>query len=919
MAEETPGNLSGLGGFLVGRGTSNSRRLDQSADRLEKTISKFSDTLERLTGSLGTQASRMNGGTATAQSSAAMGNGGQVTFGGQQSSMAPEPPDPSWSAGRHRASGSASYVGPPGNGGHHRGSGPGWGRAAGRIGLGVGAVGLTAFTAAHYENQVINQTLAAQYGGYRGWQQAYSGMFEHNYTAASGADAAAAAQAQAQISYSTPWSNNYAMQRTALQRTSLFQPAMTQVQAQKGTAALGTTSTFNRMQMLGISTTTMQGGAPVTDPMSIARQILSRVPGANNIRSMEEMNAALGQTGGITLTIDDMVANGFIPPDSRDVVLENIRAILKAKIGGMSYSQLRRDSRLASRAGSEDVRAAARDRLAGVGIAGGLVQEQRDREGAARQTEAGTIDSFTSAVRSSTRVLGDFRGVLNRILEGPIGAVAGYGSGLAGTWTSPIRSVLRSVGLGDGPASQASSQMSYGGAGLGALDVGGTGPANMSSSQASYGGAARAGGGGGAGSTGSSVRASSYNLGPVKPWVARAANVLGPKFGIRTIYGFGQRGNVSDHPKGLALDFMCGTSAGNRLATFAVANHKALNITYVIWRQRIWSINNPRWKRMEDRGSVTANHYDHVHISFLAAPNNADLGGLRGGGGSGAVPSGPLGEGTDRQDNGSSTAMEGGSLAYGAYSEAAALGLGTSGVMAGGSAGGSGSAGPTGGGAGVAQGGRPRQAPRLSGINGGGSVDANKRLGRQMAAAYGWTGKQWQALEQLWTKESGWNHRADNPTSSAYGIPQAMMSIHFGGENSPQAKAWMNDPKAQIKWGLDYIKGRYGSPAKAWNFWQRNNWYEIGEWNVRNDKDAQVHKGEMILPTKVADAVRSELTAPGIRGRGGQGASITFASGAIVVRIEGGSVTESKARKAGSWVVDAILEDQRMKQIAEGV
>jgi len=77
---------------------------------------------------------------------------------------------------------------------------------------------------------------------------------------------------------------------------------------------------------------------------------------------------------------------------------------------------------------------------------------------------------------------------------------------------------------------------------------------------------------------------------------------------------------------------------------------------------------------------------------------------------------------------------------------------------------------------------------------------------------YGWDKQQSKCLNILWGKESAWNHEADNPTSTAYGIAQML------GEDS------MN-PYVQISNGLRYIEHRYSNPCAAWDFWKRNNWY----------------------------------------------------------------------------------------------
>jgi len=97
-------------------------------------------------------------------------------------------------------------------------------------------------------------------------------------------------------------------------------------------------------------------------------------------------------------------------------------------------------------------------------------------------------------------------------------------------------------------------------------------------------------------------------------------------------------------------------------------------------------------------------------------------------------------------------------------------------------------------------------------------------IGQRMAAARGWTGPQWNALRQLWQKESGWSTTADNPTSSAYGIPQALP----GSKMASHGADWRTNPQTQIAWGLDYIAGRYGSPAAAWAKSLLVGWYGNG-------------------------------------------------------------------------------------------
>lgn len=97
----------------------------------------------------------------------------------------------------------------------------------------------------------------------------------------------------------------------------------------------------------------------------------------------------------------------------------------------------------------------------------------------------------------------------------------------------------------------------------------------------------------------------------------------------------------------------------------------------------------------------------------------------------------------------------------------------------------------------------------------------NVEVGRLIAAQNGWTGSQWECLYSLWQKESRWLVTADNPTSSAYGIPQALP----GSKMSSAGADWATNPATQVTWGIGYIEDVYGSPCAAWGHSQAHNWY----------------------------------------------------------------------------------------------
>lgn len=102
-----------------------------------------------------------------------------------------------------------------------------------------------------------------------------------------------------------------------------------------------------------------------------------------------------------------------------------------------------------------------------------------------------------------------------------------------------------------------------------------------------------------------------------------------------------------------------------------------------------------------------------------------------------------------------------------------------------------------------------------------GEYSGNRAIGCTLLLDAGFSIDQMSCLDPLWDHESGWNELAQNPSSGAYGIPQALP----GDKMASHGGDWQTNPATQIAWGLDYIEGRYGSPCGAWEFWQANNWY----------------------------------------------------------------------------------------------
>jgi len=94
-------------------------------------------------------------------------------------------------------------------------------------------------------------------------------------------------------------------------------------------------------------------------------------------------------------------------------------------------------------------------------------------------------------------------------------------------------------------------------------------------------------------------------------------------------------------------------------------------------------------------------------------------------------------------------------------------------------------------------------------------------IARGLLSSFGFGDDQFGCLVNLWNHESHWNVYAQNKSSGAYGIPQALP----GSKMASAGPDWRNNATTQIKWGLGYIKGRYGTPCGAWSHFQKSNWY----------------------------------------------------------------------------------------------
>lgn len=276
-----------------------------------------------------------------------------------------------------------------------------------------------------------------------------------------------------------------------------------------------------------------------------------------------------------------------------------------------------------------------------------------------------------------------------------------------------------------------------------------------------------------------------YARGGLHPGIARAvSSVLGhfPGLQVTSTTG-GGHARGSYHYKGEAADI-----SGSSGLMFKAANW----IKRVMGRNLTEGIHNPNLsikfgKRVSPSfwgGATWAEHANHIHLAVAGM-----LGALGGLGGGGAAPQlkaprvsgrGPLAEIARR-----------------------ALGKVTG-----------------------AANNKISQSSDLLGFSGGGSDTQNMALGRKMMLAAGWPASQWPALKALWIGESGWRTTAGNPSSGAYGIPQSLPASKMASAGGD----YRTNPATQIRWGLKYIRSRYGSPAAALHAWQGRSphWYRRG-------------------------------------------------------------------------------------------
>jgi cell wall-associated NlpC family hydrolase len=321
-------------------------------------------------------------------------------------------------------------------------------------------------------------------------------------------------------------------------------------------------------------------------------------------------------------------------------------------------------------------------------------------------------------------------------------------------------------------------------------------------------------------------------------------------------------------------------------------------------------------------------------------------GNMNGGGGT----SGSNGQGAASSSTGKGNAGLG--LAVGNYGSSDEL-SNTGSALLGGIAGGSGMAGFGSIGNGQGSNGKAGGGGGNTNVStaGGGSRGANRALGQKMAKQmYGWTGNEWNALDKLWgTYESGWDSNAQNPGSSAYGIAQFLDSTWQG------YGAKTSNPGLQIKYGLEYVHGRYQDPIKALAFELSHtpHWYDAGTSNaapglalvgergpelvklgggqqiMNASKTADILKGSHAKPAQApwsSQTARDLFLAPVAQNAGHRQFAgkaevhLNMPAGAIVIHTSGSaSDVSSNVRTIMQGVTEAMADNEMVQKIMAGV
>ena len=701
-------------------------------------------------------------------------------------------------------------------------------------------------------------------------------------------------------------------------------PSLGGAGASQAAAALYSGQTSMMMRQLGYGATPRAAGG-MGNPMAmggVMQSILQRAYGRGSV-NQGTLNAGLANNGKLQLNLKAL----GLDPNTMGPALQMYNKLFQQGVGANQAQTMLNDAAHNQSYGNQG--SAQKLLSQRYGIATSDLQKLKDTTAVHTGTTSGEMNGFDSAISQATTSVQKFDMVLNSILKATgLGSVIGGMHGFSGTMSS-VGGVLgglvnKSMGMVTGILG-----------GAGGQPTGSTGHGTPGSTNGS------------------------------RPTGAAAKAIKGAESQIGRPYVWG-----GDNP---AVGFDCSGliewaygQAGIKLPRtsqqqWAALQNRSVSMDHVMAGDILFSAgsdgspNNPGHEAMAISGSqiIEAPHTGaNIRIralnkgewSHAARPNGSMTAGGGGGSTSGSNGNGPASTSTGKGNAGLGLAVGN----YGSSDELSNTGA----ALLGGISGGSGMSGF--GSIGNGQGSTGKSGSGGGNTNvstaGGGSIAANRALGQKLAKEmYGWVGPQWNALDKLWgTYESGWNNKAQNPSSSAFGIAQFLDSTWkpYGPKTSQAGP--------QIKYGLEYVHDRYKDPVHALQFELSHtpHWYDGGTKNAaagyallgeRGPEIVKLGGGQQVMnASKTADILKGSHAKPGQTpwdsrtsqdlflasvpqnsrsGRSGKcEVNLNMPAGAIVVHANGTASDVSNAvRQIMGGIRDAMAEDAMIAKIQQGV
>lgn len=909
-------------------------------------VNSLQEAIDKLTSAVGSNTQAIQQAAANAPGGSAMpvGSTGQTVTYGRFPRMSPA------NAG-FQAGTPANYATTP-TGGQGNGAG-GWGQTmnnpAGTLGAAGGQFGSTAQAAvypggAKFSNQItMNQyaamsTLGMQPGtnlgqGMRAMYNQAFGSYNSNLNAIA-QNPADAAQMYSNLQgiAASPYVMSTALGRAGFGASAGFgysNPALGGAGSSAAAAQLYSGQTSMLMRMYGYQGTA-RAGMGQQNPLSMAQTMQTMIQRWYGSKSVNQntLNAGLANNGRLQLNLKAL----GLDPNTMGPALQMYNKLFSQGLNAGQAQTLLNDA-----AHNQSYQGQSAQKLLSnkYGISTSDLQKLKDTTAVKTGTTAGEMTGFDSAISQATTTVQKFDSVLNDILKMTgLGSAMGFTHGLTGAMGSVGGAlggiVNKGIGFGLGMLSR------LGGAGGTPSSSGTSGTGTPTSSVNRASGAAAT-----AIKDAQSQLGKPYVWGGDNPsvgfdcsglieWAYAQAGIKLPRTSQEQWSSLRNRSVPLDKARAGDIVFSAGSdgSPGNPgHEAMLISNSSIIEAPYTGANIRVRAYNPGEWAHAgRPSGSLNASG-GSGGTNGLGAPATTTGHGNSGGGGLG--------------------------LAVGNYGSSSEL-ENVSSALLGGIAGGSGGGGLVtfqASSVGNGQGSGPVSGNANVSTAGGGSAAANRALGMKMAKQmYGWTGKEWNALDKLWgTYESGWRNNAQNPGSTAFGIAQFLNSTWNG--YGPKT----SNPGLQIKYGLEYVHDRYKDPIHALQFELSHtpHWYGDGTNNAarglalvgdRGPELVRLGGGQQVMNSaQTADILKgSHAKASGSAWSSGTAAGLVLAAtpqnhhsaagtgkcevhlnmppGAIVVHANGtASDVSNSVRQIMEGISEAMADNEMVQKIMAGV